>query len=544
MRRLFGLLLAAYSANWAADWVQFKSGPFEVLSRAGEQEGRKALNFLEQLRHALGVTLGQEELQPPWPVRVLVVPRNTTVYLEPKLGRDAYMLSMQEPAPVLAAAMTDLLIRTSPAYVPPHLHRGFVSLFSTLEVDGTRLTLGAPAQASDRDWARAHMLAVDPEFSGKVRVLLRNLGSGMERDIAYRNAFGREPDEVERSVDRYLKAGQFGTVAAPSRPINYRRDFRAREVEPLQAQLAEADLLLAHGRPEARAAYQAALKIAPESAEVTEGLGLLDLAAGQVEQARARLEKSTGARGLYELARLTKKPEYAAKSGKTNPKWAEPLKLSAELETHPAQQLASLRKAAELEPHNAKTWQALAELQEKNKQFVEAAKSWAAAERATDDPNERERLRQARLAGEEQRREAERAAREEQRRQSEAEMAALRNKALAAIREAEARANEGKPVIDASTLEEYKEGPDTKSLSGVLTRVECLGQNARLHVNAGKSATKLLVRDPGQVAISGGGQKMLGCGPQKPARKVTVEYMPKPDSQLGTTGEVTTITFK
>jgi hypothetical protein len=271
---------------------------------------------------------------------------------------------------------------------------------------------------------------------------------------------------------------------------------------------------------------------------------LLDLAAGQVEQARSGLERAAGARGLYELARLTRNPEYAAKAAKVNPRWAEPLKLSAELEAHPAQRLAALRKAAELEPHNTRTWQSLAELQEQNKQFAEAAKSWAAAERATDDPNERERLRQSRLAGEERRREAVRAAREEERRQAEAEMAALRNKALAAIREAEARANEGKPVIDPKTLDEYREGPSTKMIEGVLTRIECLGAHARISVSQGKTITKLAVRDPGQVAISGGGQKTLGCGPQRPARKVTVEYVPKPDPQLDTTGEVSTITFK
>ena len=49
--------------------------------------------------------------------------------------------------------------------------------------------------------------------------------------------------------------------------------------------------------------------------------------------------------------------------------------------------------------------------------------------------------------------------------------------------------------------------------------------------------------DPGKIAISGAGQTQLGCGLQKP-RHVTIEYFPKPDARLATTGEVATIEFQ
>ena len=54
---------------------------------------------------------------------------------------------------------------------------------------------------------------------------------------------------------------------------------------------------------------------------------------------------------------------------------------------------------------------------------------------------------------------------------------------------------------------------------------------------------KLLVTDPGQIAISGGGEQSLGCGVQK-ARRVTIEYFPKPNQRLATVGEVATIEFQ
>ena len=59
----------------------------------------------------------------------------------------------------------------------------------------------------------------------------------------------------------------------------------------------------------------------------------------------------------------------------------------------------------------------------------------------------------------------------------------------------------------------------------------------------GGKLIRLLVPDPAQIAILGGGEQALGCGPQKP-RRVTVEYFPKNDAKLGTAGEVATLQFQ
>jgi hypothetical protein len=122
-------------------------------------------------------------------------------------------------------------------------------------------------------------------------------------------------------------------------------------------------------------------------------------------------------------------------------------------------------------------------------------------------------------------------------------MQALRNKALLDIRAAEARANAGRPVIDPSTLDEYKEGPSSQKVSGTLARVECLGKQARLHVVSGRQTTRLLVGDPGQIALSGGGQISLTCGVQRPGRAVTVDYQPRKDAGHGTAGDALTVEF-
>ena len=54
---------------------------------------------------------------------------------------------------------------------------------------------------------------------------------------------------------------------------------------------------------------------------------------------------------------------------------------------------------------------------------------------------------------------------------------------------------------------------------------------------------KLLVVDPGKIAITGGGERALGFGVQK-ARRVVIEYVPKANARLATVGEVATIEFQ
>jgi hypothetical protein len=465
-------------------------------------------------------------------VRAIVPGKRDPIFPTPKLARDSYLMSVHEMTPEAVSGVVQVLLEGWPGQLPPHLHRGLLQVYSTLQVDGTRVTLGAAPAQKDRDWTRAHMLAVHPDYSGKLRVLLGNLSRGVEPEVAYKNAFAMTAEEIERAVDRYMETGQYGTIPAPSRPVNPRRELIGKPMEENAAKLAQADLLFAHGQPGAREAYQAL--------NLQEGLGLID-------RKQELLKDATSARALYEYARmvpaLDAKRAALTKAAAANKRWAEPWKMLASVETHPAQKLSALRKVVELEPQVAANWIALAQLQEEAKQYAEAAKSWAIAERASVDPTERDRVRQNRLAGETKRLEAQIAAREEVRRKAEAEITALRERALMEIRKAEARANEGKPIIDPKGLDEYREGPNTKRVSGVLVRVDCQGQTARLFVASGKQTVRLFVPDPGQVELAGGGQMAFPCGSQPAGRKVGIDYTPREDKAQGTTGDAVRIEF-
>ena len=431
------------------------------------------------------------------------------------------------------AGITKILLDAWTGLVPPAIGRGLVQLYATLDVDGTRVTLGVPPQQKDRDWSRAHMLAVNPAYSGKLRVLLYNLGKGVDRDVAYRNAFEQDPQQIEAVLNRYIEAGKYNTIPVSGRPLNPRKELVPKKVDAANAAIALADAQMTE------AGYRAL-----SSPEAKEGLGLLAAQASRTEEARGLLQESVGARALVALATVSLTPaeKRAAltKAVAANKLWAEPHRQLANLEADPARKAAELRLATALDPHDLPTWIALAQVEERLGQFPAAAKSWAAAERATDDPTERNNIRQNRADTDQRRVQKQIEERDEARRKTEQEMQDLKNKALAGIRATEAKVNAGKPVIDASTLPEYKElQPSTAS--GTLQRVECSkdGQ-AKLHVLSGTRVLKFQVGDPKSI-VTKGGEKSLSCGVQKPARTVVVEYTPH--TWPGVAGEVTSIEF-
>ena len=126
--------------------------------------------------------------------------------------------------------------------MPPAFEHGLIEFFSTFEANGIHITVGAPPPRPDLDWARVHLLMVDPEYSGKLRVLLFNLRQGIAEDASYRNAFGQGPAEIEAKAKSHLAAGRFQTTSISSLPLS-EKDFPERAVSVADARLARADLL-------------------------------------------------------------------------------------------------------------------------------------------------------------------------------------------------------------------------------------------------------------------------------------------------------------
>jgi hypothetical protein len=467
-------------------------------------------------------------------------------------ARDCYAIVLAEKGvvpPAVYSDLTRLFLKSNTAQMPLAFEHGLAEFFSTFEVSGIHITVGAPPLRPDLDWARVHLLVVAPEYSGKLRVLLYNLRKGVDQDPAYRNAFGKSAAEVEAQAKHYFAERDFPTTSLSSRPMT-ERDFPEKPISDADARLARADLLAG---TQSVAEYQSLLRDGVKVAEAEEGLGLLALAGHRNDEAlrhfAASIEAtSASARCYIEYAKLepdaAKAMQALLRAAGINPKLDEPFALMARRDTDPQMRLAHWKAAAERNPRDPSYWQALAECYLADHNYAEAAKAWREGEQAATDPAQRDRMRQARMAIEQQRLDYEEA---ERKRRTEEEARAidkLKTQARAELHAIENKYNDGTPKPSEKAVP-WWDGPNPAGkLAGTLKQVDCLGSQARLVVDGdGHQTVKLLVTDPHKVAIMGRGELALGCGAQKP-RRVAIEYFPKPNARFGTAGEVATIEFQ
>jgi tetratricopeptide (TPR) repeat protein len=506
---LFGVLATALRAE--DRWVYLHSDGFELFTDASGRLGRTTLVRLEQFRYALGKILGKAELviTPPAQVYVFKTAKEAAQYSAGgpiQMGREhvSIIMATDGPSEDFQRRLAKLLIESNTDRMPGDLERGLIALFSTLEVTGIRITVGKPVNAAERDidWARMHLLTVDPQYYGKLPILFYNLQKGAEDDPAYRNAFGKSKSEIEAEVERYKTAGNFSTTSLSSRPMSAEHDFPDK---PVESDLMRDKLAGVLHEQEFLARYQGLLAKARSDSHNTEAL----------EQA-------------IEL----------------EPKQAEPRFLLAQREPDTKKRIELLKAAIALDRRQASYWQALAESYAAINDYKETAKAWRSAEQASATPAERDKMHRAWLDVERQRLDFEEAEKKRIANENERELRKLKEAEIAKLRALEARVNQGAPDLSGAKVEPWWNGPSPSGKAlGMLKQVDCLGKQARLIIQTddGKIA-KLLVRDPAKIAIMGVKQQALGCGRQKP-RKISVEYFPKTDAKLATVGDVATIEF-
>ncbi|MBZ5580734.1 MAG: hypothetical protein LAQ30_00765 [Acidobacteriia bacterium] len=550
------LLLCLFASLLSADdhWIKFASGPFEVFTDAGSRPGRETLLRFEEFRHAVGSVTGVQDMTAPQPIRIMVF-KNTKGWAQPAPlveGRDRYDIVLAEKAdvsPDVYRALTRLLLDANTGRMPGAFEHGLMEFFSTFAVSGIHITAGAPPPKTDLDWARVHLLIVDPDYYGKLRVLLYNLRNGAPDDVAYGNAFGKTPAQVEAQAKAHLAAGNFQTTSLSSRPLAA-ADFEERPVSDADARLARADLLAGEA---SAGEYQALLRGKLKTAEAEEGLGLLALRGGRKDEALQRFTAAMNAgsaspRCYIEYARLEPDNEKAEKAllkaAGINPKLDEPFALLAQRDTDPRARLAHWKAAAERNPRNAEYWKNLAECYLADHNYGDAAKAWTAGEQAATEPAERQRMREARQAIERQRLDYQAAEKKRQAEEDARELERLKAEARAEVHALESKYNDPAPKTDQKPVP-WWDGPQPSGHArGALKQVDCIGKQARLVIETDDRKTvRLLVADPSKVAINGAGDLALGCGAQK-ARRVRVEYFPKTNARLGTAGEVATIEFQ
>ena len=558
MRRI-AILFALPLVLAAEDrWIKFTSGPYELYTDAGARAGREMMVRFEEFRHAVGEIVGEQDLQTQQPVRILLF-KNARGWTTPEpvaQGRDCYAIILEEKAaipPALYTALANLFLNSNTNRMPAGFEHGLLEFFSTFDSKGVHITVGAPPPHPDLDWARIHLLVVDPQYYGRIKVLLYNLRQGVDEDTAFRNAIGKSAAEIEAQAKQYLAAGDFQTGTISGRPMAPTdQDLPERPVSDANARLARADVLAG---AQSQAVYRTLLNDNVKVAEAQEGLGLLALRAHNKAEALGHFAAavqadSSSARCYIEYARLEpdnqKATQALLKAAGINPKLDEPFALMAERDTDPQKRLAHWKAAAERNPRNPAYWKALAECYLAAHDYSGAANAWTQGEQAATDPAERARMRQSRLAIEQQRLDYEAAEKQREAEEQARETEKLKQEALAHVHQLEAKYNGGSTGSSSSSAAvPWWQGPKPSGkIHGVLRQVDCLGKQARLTVEGDDHKTvRLLVADPSSIATSGGGEQGFTCGKQAP-RTVTIEYFPKANARTATAGEVATIQFQ
>jgi tetratricopeptide (TPR) repeat protein len=550
MRRFAAILylLAFAHVSFAEDkWEECRSGPFEVWTNDSDKKARELLVRLEQIRHMLGVYLGRQDLESRWTIRVLLEKGKTQASDKWTDGRNAWVSllpSNAAPGQPWQRELVRMLVESNVKRIAGGWEDGLIELLSTLEAKGPMVTIGipVPGAAPGRDWARVQMLATNPEYSSRLRVLMNNLQNGADENAAYRNSYGKTRAEIEKMLDAYMAAGKFTPVTVPARAMS-ERDFYTRPVEQERVLASLADVT-------------GNWKLSPAgSMESAEGLGLAAAREGRKQEAQDWLKQAIAAGSKSArvhlaygklLADVEAKRKAFVEAAKLNAKWPDPYVELANTETTAARQAFYLKTAASLEPRDTALWQRLGTAQLEAGGFAEASKSWFAAELAAPTEKDREAVRQARRQFEEDRAEREAAERKRIADERQAELDRLKQEALNRIREAEAKANKG-PTPDANRKVEdwWDDKNPPKRISGVMEKVDCLGKQARVWIRPeGAKPLALRIKDPSQIVIIGGGSAAFGCGVQKPARAVNAEYKISPDAKLGTAGDLAMVEFR
>jgi hypothetical protein len=518
---------------------------------------------LEQFRETLRVITGKQDMRLVWPVRVLVLKKSDQIPSSPAqfaLGRDARMAAVTESGGFTRDNLKQLariLLRDNTNRLPPDVENGLIELVSTVQVDGVRITLGAPVPEAERSpgWALMHLVAVNPEYAGRTRVMISNLEQTNDFEAACHNAFEKSAAQIQQQAAADLKAGSFATTSISGRALSLTRDFKPIQLGSEDARFAMADLLLASGHfAEAGAAYHEL-----HGPAASEGMAFIALHDDKDDQAQAALQDaidsgSKNARAWLQLGIMKSDEDLLKKTSELNPRWGEPYYQLADL--NPAiekpqleQRATLLKKATALNPRNMDYWTALAKTYEVAKDFPEAQKAWSGAERAAANDEERQRIAKIRLDVQAKRFDYEAAERKRIHDEEQADIERVKAQSEAEIHAAEAAARKkmnpngaAPPKPEGWYQTPAAAGP---SVQGVFQQLDCLDGRARMVIQTADGKTlQLLMADPSQVSVGGGGgEQTLSCGAQKNPRQVVVHYNPKPDAKLHTAGEVITIEF-
>ncbi|WP_155121556.1 hypothetical protein [Bryobacter aggregatus] len=525
--KLFALLLALVSLR-AENWQKINAGPYEIYTSGDIKAAKNLLGTLEQMRGQLSDLTGITELKTIWPVRLVIAKTQRATNLTETASAYSMLLSDAVMTTQQKRQILSLLLATNAGPLEPGLEDALLTVLSSIESERVRVTLGAlpPKAQQTPDWTLVEYLITNDAYRGRIRVFLSNVMKGTDKPTALRNAFEKD----EATLRKEAAEAKLAPVTYPARTILPDRDYRARDVDPEEANLQLAIAQLSDPNLRARAC------LATKNPECLAAAAALS---GNAEQAAIEASQVTPptARSLYLAAvgqpdRL-KHQQNLFTSLQLKPLYPDAALAFASKENDPMKAFHALKTAAPAAPRDARYQMQLAKAAQAAEQYADEAKAWAAAERAAFDGPQKEALRQARLGAQDRRYEAEALARKEAEEARLRDIERVKQESLRRVREAEAKARGNLAPLDPGTKVEpwWDADQPTGTLSGSLTRVDCLsGGKARFVVRDANGRLSFFeVDDPAKLILSGAGAKTFhfSCGIQRPARKIKAGHKDK-----------------
>ena len=589
------LAVTAGPAIAAPDWIRIESPHFELFTNAGERSGRRTILYFEQVRDFFLKT-GNVGKVPSSPVRIIRFrsPKEFKPYRPFKAAAAFYMSSPKRDLIVMGtpgrqtknAAVHEyvhLLVKHSGAELPVWLNEGLAELYSTFEPQGKQVAFGKAARVlgdrkwlalkelmsvdyksphfDERDrtkvfyaqsWALTHMLCLSKPYSQRFSDFLKGVDGGTGEE-AFRWVYGKTLDQVESDFKRYVVQKRLPTMVYE---IRLNKSVEKPKVQPTtetEVSLVKAGMLAGlKRREEALEIYRDLARRYPGDWRIPEALGYLASYSGDEESARRHFARAVeleaaNPRLHYDFARLLQEadaePEVIKavlrKAIALRPDFDDAHRLLGSillLEGKPGMALAQLMRVKQISREEAVPhYQTVAQLYHRMGR-LEAARQAAILcrkyARSSEEVDLAEELMEWLGVGS-----------EDAPHEAPPPLAAAGTLGTAAS--APHREESDRPLKAPTDRPGSRTAPHRVEVQGSFSRLDCLGERARLHLLVEGEPLALAILDASAVRVSGPdtGQVDLSCGEQEP-RPVTVEYQPSEDTDFGTAGIVKTIQFR
>lgn len=567
------------------DWVKVSTPNFVLYTSGGEGSAKRTVLYFERIRtfflQSMNLSSNSDQ-----PVRIIGFRNDkefepfrptefASAYYTQNSGRDTIVLGRigAERYETAVHEYMHLLVRNTGADFPPWLNEGLAEMYSTLQPIGKQVQVGqlpmGRMQALEtlkwiplerllevrrgdpeyglkehagafyaESWALVHLLNLHPDYYPRMPEFLTEVLAGRDGAKAFRKVYNQKPDEVEKTLRAYIRQTSFLVL---NHDIQLERSSEEPIVEPasdLDTRLILAGLLAGQqGKADEAAERLEALAAEyPQSPEVAEAQGYVAWRGREAAEATAHFER-------------------AAELGGANPKMYRDLAGLSRGSRDLDFQIRMLKKSLELDPGHMESRRILGHLYIHDQQWANGVIELNKVTKVKTN-EEAFVLHQARAFAyfhlndvEQAEKLAKLARKHSDNLQQTAQLELLLN-AIARMKDDTSGTVAAASLLDPrpppSTSEDFEkpilerrdfpEGgrevpvdliPEQPRYAGMLVQFDCLGEQAKLHVDGDGGRRVFALIDPMNVLIKRNGEAApdvsFTCGPQA-GRPIEVTY--------------------